>query len=66
MTRSVDDKSAVNLITGVNSASAYGGYSGGNINLNFNTPDLTNVKANLSEGAARLSGKVSLPLFFTD
>ncbi|KAL5256608.1 hypothetical protein ACHWQZ_G011753 [Mnemiopsis leidyi] len=40
-------------------SSTYGGYSGGNINLNFNTPDLTNVKANLSEGAARLSGKLT-------
>lgn len=39
-------------------AAGYGSYGAANINLNFNTPDLTNVKANLSEGAARLSGKV--------
>jgi hypothetical protein len=26
--------------------------------MNFQTPDLTNVKANISEGAARLGGKV--------
>ena len=56
MINDAEDKFGVNI-----PASAYGGYSGGNINLNFNTPDLTNVKANLSEGAARLSGKVSLP-----
>jgi len=34
-------------------------YSGGNINIQITTPDLTNVKANLSEGAQKLGGKLS-------
>ena len=44
-------------------AASFGGYSAANMNLNFQTPDMTNVKANLSEGATRLSGKVIITLF---
>lgn len=38
-------------------------YSGRNINMSLNAPDLTEVKASLSEGAARIGGKV-LSLFY--
>jgi len=40
-------------------SASFGGYSAANMNLNFQTPDMTNVKANLSEGATRLSGKLT-------
>jgi len=40
-------------------STGYAAYSGANINLNFTAPDMTNVKANLSDGAARLGGKLT-------